>query len=99
MGLLDKLTTQGSTLSQYDGGIIPVNPLATNQSNLHANLSGQPGYSLDGANTSTVTAQYNAYDDGVPNQIPLPSLLDTNGVVPPISAGGQALPYINNLPQ
>jgi hypothetical protein len=99
MGLLDKLTTQGSTLSQYDGNTIPVNPLATNQSKLHAELGGQPGYSLNGANASIVTAQYNAYDDGVPNQIPLPSILDTNGVVPPISAGGQALPYIDNLPQ
>lgn len=98
MGLLDMLTTQGSSLSQYDGGNIPVNPLATGQSTLHAD-GNQPGYSLDGANASTVTSQYNAYDDGVPNQIPLPSQLDLNGVIPPVTPGGQALPYLLNLPQ
>ncbi len=99
MGLLDILTTQGSAYSQYDGGNIPINPLATDQSKLHADLSGQPGYSLNGANTSTVSVQYNSYDDGVINPLPLPSELDLNGVIPPISAGGQALPYLNNLPQ
>jgi hypothetical protein len=45
-----------------------------------------------------VTNQYNLYDDGVSNQIPLPSLLDINGGIPPSSPGGQALPYLNNLP-
>jgi hypothetical protein len=97
MGLLDKLTTQGSNLSAYDGTNPPVNPLATQQSKLHAN-GNQPGYSLNGANTSLVTAQYNAYQDGTPNQIPLPSLLDTNGTIAPVSPGGQGLPYLNNLP-
>jgi hypothetical protein len=53
---------------------------------------------LNGTNTSLVTAQYNAYQDGTPNQIPLPSLLDTNGAVAPVSPGGQGLPYLNNLP-
>jgi hypothetical protein len=90
MGLLDKLTTQGSNLSAYDGTNPPVNPLATQQSKLHAD-GNAPGYSLDGANANLVTTQYNGYDDGTPNQIPLPSQLDLNGNTP--------VQYLNNLPQ
>jgi hypothetical protein len=97
MGILTKLTTQGSAFTAYDGTTPPVNPLATQQSKLHAD-GNQPGYSLNGTNTSLVTAQYNAYQDGTPNQIPLPSLLDTNGAIAPVSPGGQGLPYLNNLP-
>jgi hypothetical protein len=98
MGLYDLLTTQGSTLTAYNGTTPPVNPLATQQSKLHAD-GNTPGYSLDGTNAVLVNGQYNAYLDGVGNQIPLPSLLDTNGTVPPSTAGGQALPYLANLPQ
>ena len=98
MGLYDMLTTQGSSLTAYNGITPPINPLATQQSKLHAN-GDQPGYSLDGANATLVNGQYNAYLDGVGNQIPQPSLLDTNGIVPPVSPGGQGLPYLNNLPQ
>jgi hypothetical protein len=98
MGLYDLLTTQGSTLTAYNGTTPPVNPLATQQSKLHAD-GNTPGYSLDGNNAVLVNGQYNAYLDGVGNQIPLPSLLDTNGLVPSSTAGGQALPYLNNLPQ
>jgi hypothetical protein len=90
MGLLDKLTTQGSNLSAYDGTNPPVNPLATQQSKLHAD-GNAPGYSLDGANANLVTTQYNGYDDGTPNQIPLPSQLDLNGNTP--------VQYLDNLPQ
>ena len=90
MGLLNMLTTQGSNLSTYDGAQPPVNPLATQQSKLHAD-GNTPGYSLDGANANLVTTQYNGYDDGTPNQIPLPSLLDLNGVAP--------TQYLDNLPQ
>lgn len=98
MGLYDLLTTQGSTLTAYNGTTPPVNPLATQQSKLHAD-GNTPGYSLDGTNAVLVNGQYNAYLDGVGNQIPLPSLLDTNGTIPPSTAGGQALPYLANLPQ
>jgi hypothetical protein len=98
MGLLTKLTTQGSAYTAYDGTTPPVNPLATQQSKLHAD-GNAPGYSLNGTQASLVTNQYNAYDDGVGNQIPQPSLLDTNGAIPPSTPGGQALPYLNNLPQ
>jgi hypothetical protein len=97
MGLLDMLTTQGSTLTAYDGTTPPVNPLATQQSKLHAD-GNAPGYSLNGTQASLVTNQYNSYDDGVSNQITLPSLLDINGGIPTSTPGGQALPYLNNLP-
>jgi len=97
MGILTKLTTEGSILSAHDGNNPPINPLATQQSKLHVD-GNQPGYSLNGANAGQVTADYNAYQDGTPNQIPLPSLLDINGVIAPVSPGGQGLPYLNNLP-
>jgi hypothetical protein len=90
MGLLDMLTNQGSSLTAYNGTQPPTNPLATQQSKLHAN-GNQPGYSLNGANATLVNTQYNSYQDGTPNQIPFPSLLDLNGTTPP--------PYLDNLPQ
>jgi hypothetical protein len=90
MGILTKLTTEGSILSAHDGHNPPVNPLATQQSKLHAD-GNAPGYSLNGANANTVTTQYNGYEDGTPNQIPFPSQLDINGITPP--------QYLNNLPQ
>jgi len=90
MGILTKLTTEGSIFSAHDGNNPPVNPLATQQSKLHVD-GNQPGYSLDGANANTVITQYNGYEDGTPNQIPLPSLLDLNGVTP--------TQYLDNLPQ
>jgi len=90
MGLLDKLTIEGSALSAYDGAQPPVNPLATQQSKLHAD-GNAPGYSLNGANANLVTNQYNEYEDGTPNQIPLPSQLDLNGNTP--------AQYLDNLPQ
>jgi len=90
MGILTKLTNEGSAYSAHDGNNPPVNPLATQQSKLHAD-GNAPGYSLDGANANLVTAQYNGYDDGTPNQIPFPSQLDLNGNAP--------AQYLDNLPQ
>jgi hypothetical protein len=81
MGLLDKLTTQGSVLTVYDGATPKINPLATKQSQLHAN-GNQPGYSLDGSAASIVTADYTAYNDGYNNALPQPSQLDLNGKTP-----------------
>jgi hypothetical protein len=54
MGLLDKLTTEGSNLSQFDGTTPPVTNLDTAQSTLHyqysingsPNLPGYPTPSL-----------------------------------------------------
>jgi len=89
MGILTTLTTQGSIYTSYDGATPSTNPLAAQQSKLHSD-GNQPGYSLNGANTNQVTSDYNAYNDGVGNQIPLPSLLDINGITP--------TQYLNNLP-
>lgn len=80
MGLLDKLTTQGSNLSYNDGTNPPVNPLATQQSKLHSD--GTPGYSLNGAFSNQVSNQMNTYQDGQTNPPPLPSQLDLNGATP-----------------
>lgn len=82
MGLLDKLTTDGSLLS-YGNGVTPrINPGAGPQSKLHAD-GNQPGYSLDGSDFTQVNASYHAYNDGTNNTLPMPSLLDLNGVKPP----------------
>jgi hypothetical protein len=89
MGLLDKLTNEGSSLSTYDGATPSTNPLATQQSKLHAD-GNAPGYSLDGAQANLVATQFNDYLDGITNPLPLPSQLDLNGVTPP--------QYLDNLP-
>ena len=49
MGLLDKLTTEGSNLSQYDGQTPPISNQDTPDSKLHLEYSingtpGLPGY-------------------------------------------------------
>lgn len=108
MGLLNKLQTVGSVYTTYDGNTPPINPLATNQSNLHGNLAGavNGGYSLNGSNFSTVNAAYQSYDDGQPNTLEPPSTLDLNGVNPIIAnhnnftpgSSTQALPYLQNQP-
>jgi hypothetical protein len=82
MALLDRLTSgPGSVLSAGNGTTPPTNVGATRSSKLHAD-NDQPGYSLNGANAVDVRAAYNAYNDGVPNLIPNPSLLDLNGIRP-----------------
>lgn len=82
MALLDRLTSgPGSVLSTGNGTTPPTNVGATTLSKLHAD-NDQPGYSLNGANAVDVRAAYNAYNDGVPNLIPNPSLLDLNGIRP-----------------
>lgn len=89
MSLLNKLTNQGSPLSIANGGQVNTNPLATAQSKLHAD-GNNPGYSINGANFSTVNNQFQQYVDGVNNVLPQPSQLDLNGTTPS--------QYINNLP-
>jgi hypothetical protein len=90
MGLKDKLEQNGSNLSAYNGNTPTVNPLATNQSQLHASANGSPGYSLYGFDATTVNNQYQQYLDGTPNSLPLPSFLDMNGM--------NSTPYLNNPP-
>ena len=93
MGLLNKLTTQGSSLTPYDGVTPTPNPLSTPQPQLQI-------YSLNGANVANVNSAYQQYLDGTQNNLPTPSLLDLNGNTPSISTANpsQALPYINNQP-
>jgi hypothetical protein len=99
MGLLTKLTSEGSTFTAYDGATPTINPLATKYSPLHADID-RPGYSLNGSFASQVINNYNEYLDGVNNSIPQPSQLDIDGQVPTISASGkQKLPYLDNLPE
>ncbi len=93
------LTNQGSILTPYDGTNPPINPLATQQSQMHADASGTPGYSLNGNSFGNVNGAYQAYLDGVGNILPQPSILDLNGAAPTITPGGQALPYVDNLPE
>lgn len=81
MGLLDKLTTQGSTYSVGNGATPTVNPGATKQSKLHADGTA-PGYSLNGSDFRAVNTAYQAYNDGTNNALPLPSQLDLNGITP-----------------
>jgi hypothetical protein len=83
MGLLDKLVNQGgSNLTSHDGATPPTNPLATKQSRMHADPSGQPSYSLNGSNFSVVNNDYQMYEDGDNNFLPPFSQLDVNGITP-----------------
>jgi hypothetical protein len=95
MGLLDKLTIGGSNLSKYNGRSGVINAGATKRSRLHAN-GDQASYSLDGSNFSNVNAAYIAYDDATPNQLPQPSQLDINGVLPKAPLRDAQTPSINN---
>jgi len=91
MGLLTKLTTQGSNFTAYDGVTPTPNPLSTPQSPLQI-------YSLNGAGFQNVNNAYQQYLDGAQNNLPTPSTLDLNGQDPTISPTGQALPYTLNQP-
>jgi hypothetical protein len=75
-GLLNKLTTQGSNQSKYDGTTPPINPLSTKNSLMHADPAGNPGYSIDGNLQPIVNMMYQDYDDGALNLLPTPTLLD-----------------------
>jgi len=85
MGLQDRLSLKGSTLSAHDGATPSINPLAMKSSKLHAYSNGgktEPGYSLDGGFAGDVITAYNRYEDGVINNPPSPSSLDLNGKKP-----------------
>jgi hypothetical protein len=82
MGLITLLTTKGSNLSSHDGATPPTNALATKASPMHAKQDGTPGYSLNGTGAGVVTPLYASYEDGVPNSLPRPSILDIDGKTP-----------------
>jgi hypothetical protein len=91
MGLLNMLQNQGSVLTPYDGTTPSINPLATQQSTMHADAGGGAGYSLSGATAGSVNSAYISYLDGTNNILPQPSQLDLNGTTPPR--------YLDNLPE
>lgn len=91
MGLLDKLLNGGSPLTPYNGTTPETNPLATKQSQLHADGAGAPGYSVNGGFFGSVNGAYQEYLDGTNNILPQPSQLDLNGAAPS--------QYIQNLPK
>ena len=83
MGLLTKLTTDGSNLSINDG-LTPGN-------SIHSTGIVNNSYSLNGSNVNAIGALVAQYEDGINNPLPQPSNLDLNGITPS--------QYLNNLPE
>ena len=108
MGLLTKLTTDGSTLSINDGLTPSTNPLTTPGNSIHSTGIVNNSYSLNGSNVNAIGALVAQYEDGINNPLPLPSNLDLNGLLPvgPLNAGTIPInnsfaggSYLNNLPE
>ncbi len=103
MGLQDTLLQNGSNLTRHNGATPPTNGLAKPSSEL------QNTYSINGDNFSLVNSQYQKYDDGVINALPLQSTLDVNGIKPTgalrvngygkINDSFDKGTYLNNLPK
>ena len=91
MGLLTKLTTDGSNLSINDGLTPAINPLTLQTSTLHSNGDPNQSYSLNGSNANIVGNLVSQYQDGITNPLKLPSNLDLQGFTPS--------QYLNNLPE
>jgi hypothetical protein len=84
MGILNLFNTQGSQLQgQATATNSPTLVASTPQSKLHGTFEGTPGYSTNGEYFDEVNTQWQAYNDGMPNALPLPSQLDMNTNVPP----------------
>jgi len=108
MGLLTKLTVDGSNLSINDGLTPATNPLTLQTSTLHSNENPNQSYSLNGSNANIVGNQMALYEDGITTPLPQPSNLDLNGLTPtgPLNAGTIPInnsfaggAYLNNLPE
>jgi len=91
MGILTRLTTDGSNLSINDGLTPSINPLTTPGNSIHSTGIVNNSYSLNGSNVNAIGAFVAQYEDGINNPLPLPSTLDLNGLTPP--------QYLNNLPE
>jgi len=95
MGLLNKLTSEGSNLSKFDGADIPLSAESlTKQSRLHQSYS--------------ITGNPSLTDMVFQSTLPPPSAaLDLNGEIPTFAGHGvtttsvsnQQLPYIQNQPE
>ena len=108
MGLLTKLTTDGSNLSINDGLTPAINPLTTPGNSIHSTGIVNNSYSLNGSNVNAIGAFVAQYEDGINNPLPQPSNLDLNGLIPvgPLNAGTIPInnsfaggAYLNNLPE
>jgi hypothetical protein len=108
MGLLTKLTTDGSNLSINDGLTPAINPLTTPGNSIHSTGIVNNSYSLNGSNVNAIGAFVAQYEDGINNPLPQPSNLDLNGLTPtgPLNAGTIPInnsfaggAYLNNLPE
>ena len=108
MGLLTKLTTNGSNLSINDGLTPATNPLTTPGNSIHSTGIVNNSYSLNGSNVNAIGALVAQYEDGINNPLPQPSNLDLNGLIPvgPLNAGTIPInnsfaggAYLNNLPE
>ena len=108
MGLLTKLTTDGSNLSINDGLTPAINPLTTPGNSIHSTGIVTNSYSLNGSNVNAIGALVAQYEDGINNPLPQPSNLDLNGLTPtgPLNAGTIPInnsfaggAYLNNLPE
>ena len=108
MGLLTKLTTNGSNLSINDGLTPATNPLTTPGNSIHSTGIVNNSYSLNGSNVNAIGAFVAQYEDGINNPLPQPSNLDLNGLTPtgPLNAGTIPInnsfaggAYLNNLPE
>jgi hypothetical protein len=91
MGLLDKLTTEGSSLSISDGATPLTNPLANGLASIHSDGNPSNSYSLNGSNSTVIGNLVSQYQDGITNPLKPPSNLDLNGETP--------TQYLNNLPE
>jgi len=91
MGLLTKLTVDGSNLSINDGLTPATNPLANGLASIHSNGTTNNSYSLNGSNASAIGNLVSQYQDGITNPLKPPSNLDLSGFTPP--------KYLNNLPE
>lgn len=99
MDLYTMLQQQGSPYS-YGGANgpapgQPLNQLATKQSKMHAD-GASAGYSLDGSDFNQVNGEFQQYNDGTINPLPMPSQLDINGAIPSSPLSDPNTPPINN---
>ena len=73
---------RATEISKHYGATPRLNPLGTKGSAMHAKQQGavaNAGYSLNGNFSNPVLSAWMQYDDGDPNPLPRPSLLDLDG--------------------
>jgi len=104
MGILDRYLAGGTagtnlcTCFTNGNNAATILDASTANSKLHYDDNGTfvGSYSINGQNASTVTTQQQQYNDGVPNLVPPPSVLDTEGRIPDAPLADGSFPGINN---